>query len=1240
MALSDSGSGRGRVTAVLGPTNTGKTHYAIERMLGHRTGVIGLPLRLLAREVYDRCVAARGPSVVALVTGEERIVPPRAAYWVCTVEAMPLGLGADFLAVDEIQLCADPERGHVFTDRLLNARGLHETLLLGAETMRGAIAALVPGVRFVRRERFSQLTYTGEKKVSRMQPRSAVVGFSVESVYAIAELIRRQKGGAAVVMGALSPRTRNAQVEMYQSGDVDFLVATDAIGMGLNLDVRHVAFSSTSKFDGRRMRPLQPNELAQIAGRAGRHTTPGTFGVTGEAAPLPPEVVEAITESRFLPVRRLMWRNSELRFGTVDALIASLEERTENDWLSRARDADDVLALKALAEDREVRRRAVTPAGVKLLWEVCRIPDFRGISQAEHASMLSAIHGFLFEYGRVPDDWLARQVARIDRTDGDIDALSKRLAYIRTWTYVAQRKGWVDDEAGWREATRAVEDRLSDALHGALTQRFVDRRTSVLLRKLKQKEALVAELTDTGDVTVEGQALGRLEGFRFRQGASAGAEEARAMRQAAQAALAPEFHLRADRFYNAPDTEIDYTEQGGLMWGEHAVGKLVAGDEPLRPRVQAFVDDEAGAEVRAKVERRLGHFVDRRVQALMEPLVAMQRDEGLTGLARGFAYRLVEGFGIIPRGEVTQEVRDLDQEARAVLRKHGVRFGQFTVFLPALLKPAPTRLRLVLWSLARGLAEFPEAPPPGLVTIAAGEAPEGYLAMSGYRGAGERAIRIDMLERLADMLRAEDSRGGFEAKPGMLSITGTTLEQFAALMEGLGYRAARGERPKRPPEPKPDPRAAAVAAGGATAEAGAAADAPPADGGTEPAEAADAGAAGEAETGGAAAPDAAAVGDAPAEPDGTRPDAAADGAGRSPEAPAGEAVAEAARAQEVPPGPSETPGDVPGEVPPPPSEPDIAPDPAPEVPQPDPVPGGDPELPDPDAPQPGPPETPTEVPDAPGDAPGEVPLPPTPADVPEIPPGPTVPGTPAEIPPQTPGMASAPGPSDEPSTDGGEGGAPVSGDAPSGEAADGGAASAGPDDGAADEAAAARPSPSGGPSVAEARPEDAVPGRCRRRRRRRPRRDGGLLHLHLGRPAAEPRTRAPRRGPRRDSRRGPRRGRGRGARGRAAPRSRAPPRGRGRPAGRRRAQARGRARRAPCRGPGRPAAGRQACRRAPGQAARRQARRKARRQAATSAARRRGPSATPRGPSATRGATASTPDNPFAAALMGLRDKE
>ncbi|MEM9309398.1 MAG: helicase-related protein [Pseudomonadota bacterium] len=796
-------AGDQRIVAVLGPTNTGKTTYAIERMLGHRTGIIGLPLRLLAREVYDRVVAARGHSVVALVTGEERIVPPRTHYWVCTVEAMPEGLGCDFLAVDEIQLCADPERGHVFTDRLLRARGLHETLFLGSDTMRGPILALVPGIHFMQRDRMSTLTYSGAKKISRMRPRSAVVGFSVDNVYAIAELIRRQKGGAAVVMGALSPRTRNAQVEMYQNGDVDFLVATDAIGMGLNLDVDHIAFSALSKFDGRRMRPLAPNELAQIAGRAGRGTKNGTFGVTGEAAQLEDNVARAIMEHRFTPLKRLNWRNSALRFGTIDSLITSLDSAPEHEILVRARQADDVMALKALSQVVDVAARCGTAASVRLLWDVCRIPDFRGISHAEHTGLLEQIFGYLHESGQIPSDWLAGHIQRIDRTDGDIDALSKRLAYIRTWTYVAQRKGWTDDESHWRGEARSVEDRLSDALHERLTQRFVDRRTSVLLRRLGQKEAMVAEVSNTGEVTVEGEYVGKLEGFRFSQDKGASGAEAKTIKTAALQALAPQFHLRADRFYNAPDTEIDFTEQGGLMWGSDAVGKLIAGSDPLKPQVAVFVDDVAGPEVAQKVERRLQHFIDRKIAALFEPMLNLSRDETLSGLARGFAFRIVEAFGVLTRAQVAAEVKALDQDARGTLRKHGIRFGQFTIFMPLLLKPAPTRLRLVLWSLSKGLDNFPEAPPPGLVTIPVdADAPAGADTMAGYRNAGARAIRIDMLERLADMLRAEDSRGGFEAKADMLSITGMTLDQFANLMEGLGYKAVREERQKAKPPAK------------------------------------------------------------------------------------------------------------------------------------------------------------------------------------------------------------------------------------------------------------------------------------------------------------------------------------------------------------------------------------------------------------------------------------------------------
>ena len=786
-----------KIVAVLGPTNTGKTYYAIERMLGYKSGIIGLPLRLLAREVYDKITKIRGLSCVALVTGEERIVPATAKYWICTVEAMPENLSVECLIVDEIQLSADLERGHVFTDRLLKSRGKLETIFLGAETMREPIKSLIPDVLLQSRKRMSSLTYAGSKKISRMPPRSAIVSFSVDNVYGIAELIRRQKGGAAVVMGALSPRTRNAQVELYQNGDVDYLVATDAIGMGLNLDINHVAFSSISKFDGRSMRFLAPNELAQIAGRAGRGMSDGSFGETGEVGSLDENIVQAIVEHRFKPLRKLMWRNSELSFLSIETLINSLDKKTDSEVLVKAREADDFIALKTLSQSSDLQVRIKDKQSIKLLWDVCRTPDFRGISSIEHANLLEEIFKFLHEFSAIPDDWIGHQVKRLDKIDGDIDVLSKRLAFIRTWTYVAQRRSWLHDDDHWRGVTRAVEDRLSDALHERLTQRFVDRRTSVLLRRLKQKEALLAEVNENGEVNVEGEFIGKLEGFRFRQDKDTTAEEAKTIKSASLQALLPHFNLKADKFYNAPDTEIDFTDQGGLMWGDQAIGKMIAGDDIMHPKVVAFVDNEAGTEVLGKVERRLQHFVDRKVSVLFEPLLNLQKDGEITGLAKGFGFQLYESLGILRRQNVSKEVKSLDQDARSLLRKHGVRFGQFTVFMPLLLKPAPTRLRLILWALSQNLAEFPDAPPPGLVTVPANkEAPENYDDMAGYRNAGERAIRIDMLERLADLLRVEDSRGGFEANADMLSITGMTLEQFANLMEGLGYSSEKAERQK------------------------------------------------------------------------------------------------------------------------------------------------------------------------------------------------------------------------------------------------------------------------------------------------------------------------------------------------------------------------------------------------------------------------------------------------------------
>ena len=806
-------SNGGRIRAVLGPTNTGKTRFAIEQMLTHRTGVIGLPLRLLAREVYDQVRQECGPSAVALVTGEERIIPKRARYWVCTVEAMPVASGADFLCVDEIQLCGDRERGHVFTDRLLRARGQVETVFLGSETMRPAISRLVDGVQFERRERFSSLSFAGSRRISRMRPRSALVAFSVEEVYAVAEIVRRQRGGAAVVMGALSPRTRNAQVELYQNGDVDFLVATDAIGMGLNLNIDHVAFVGFTKFDGNRIRRLAPNEIAQIAGRAGRFRSPGTFGTTADAEPLDAHTVSSIEGNRFRNLHALQWRSSDLDFRSADTLMDSLRQASGNPMLARAAEAEDMAALREISEFAEVRKRLRSPADVKLLWGVCQIPNFLSSPGSEHAELIRTVFMYVRDEGFIPDEWLEGQVRRIDRIDGEVDALARRIAGIRIWTYVSQRPDWVENAGYWRERTRAVEDRISDALHAGLTKRFVDRRTSVLLKRMKQKEALVATVNAQGEVDVEGEHVGRIEGFRFVQAEASTPEEQRAVKAASLKVLAPEYALRAGRMSNAPSNEFDLTEQGGLMWGEHSVGKLVPGKGGLEPEIEAFVDEQAGSEVREKVERRLRAFVEQKISGTCEAIRELAADEEITGLARGVAYRIVETFGVIDRSAIADDVKELDQENRKLLRRHGVRFGQRTIYVHPVLRPEATRWRIVLWSLAGGLEEFPPPPPPGLVTVPADPAmPKGYYPLSGYSRVGDMAIRIDMLERLLNLLREEDSRQGFEATADMLSITGMTLEGFAGLMRGLGYSASRFERPKQKAPPTENESAETVPA--------------------------------------------------------------------------------------------------------------------------------------------------------------------------------------------------------------------------------------------------------------------------------------------------------------------------------------------------------------------------------------------------------------------------------------------
>src|SRR6186713_2646737 len=580
------------VTAVLGPTNTGKTHLAIERMLAHSSGMIGLPLRLLAREVYNKVADRVGVDSVALITGEEKIKPPNPRFWVATVEAMPRDLDVAFVAIDEVQLGADFERGHVFTDRMLNRRGREETMLLGAATMAPLVRRLLPEAEIVSRERFSTLTYSGDKKLSRLPRRSAIVAFSADEVYAIAELIRRQRGGAAVVMGSLSPRTRNAQVALYQSGDVDYLIATDAIGMGLNLDVDHVAFAADRKFDGYQFRKLTPAELAQIAGRAGRATRDGTFGTTGRCDPFEPELVRALESHVFEPVRILQWRNSKLDFASIGALQASLAMTPREQGLTRAPIAEDIQVLEHAARDPDVRDMAKDRKAVERLWDVCQVPDYRKIAPATHAELAVTLYGFLMREGSIPADWFARQVAHADRTDGDIDTLSNRIAHVRTWTFAANRPDWLDDPEHWQAVARSVEDKLSDAMHERLIERFVDRRTSVLMRRLRENTTLETEIKKTGEVVVEGHDIGRLDGFTFVADASAAGSEAKTLQGAARSALAGEIDARAIKVTQAPDREFVLSSDGSVRWTGAPVGKLIAGDDVLRPRLRVIADEQ------------------------------------------------------------------------------------------------------------------------------------------------------------------------------------------------------------------------------------------------------------------------------------------------------------------------------------------------------------------------------------------------------------------------------------------------------------------------------------------------------------------------------------------------------------------------------------------------------------------------------------------------------------------------
>ncbi|MBL6946643.1 MAG: disulfide oxidoreductase [Rhodospirillales bacterium] len=783
-------SGKPRVVAVLGPTNTGKTHLAMERMLGHDSGIIGFPLRLLARENYERAVRVRGKGQVALITGEEKIIPPNARYFLCTVESMPVDRSVAFMGIDEIQMSADPDRGHVFTDRLLHARGNAETMFMGAETIKPLIRRLVPGVEFMTRPRFSTLTHTGSRKITRLPARSAIVAFSASDVYTIAEMVRRHRGGAAVVLGALSPRTRNAQVAMYQEGDVDYLVATDAIGMGLNMDVDHVAFAQTRKFDGRIPRNLTPTELAQIAGRAGRHMNDGTFGTTADTEPLEPEVASRIERHSFENVRFLHWRNSRLRYTSVAALKASLDKRPKEPGLIRARPADDEIALETLSKNPEIATLACNPARVAMLWEICQIPDFGNILSDGHTQLLARIFTYLASPGGIlSTDWIAGHLERINRTDGDIETLAQRIANIRTWTYVSFHSNWLEDASTWQEQTRAVEDKLSDALHERLTQRFVDKRTATLVRRMKDKEDMIAAVTRKGDVVVEGHFVGRLKGFRFiPDDTETDPNAKRTVTAAAMRALRGDMAGRVARFEAEPEKAFTIGPGMRILWQDEPVGRISASGDILEPVVEAIDSDLLDNLLRSRIQGRLAgwlsHYLGRRMGPLLKTRVAE-----LPAPAKGLAFQLAEGLGSVPRKLVEPQIAALGPDGRRAIRRLGIRIGRESVFIPALLRAGPIDARFHLWTVHAGLEGPPTSFPVGRVSVATDAGvPGAFYWAVGYMPLGRLAVRIDMLERLAEQAWKLLRKGPFAPTPDLMSIIGCGPEGLSEILTALGFR--------------------------------------------------------------------------------------------------------------------------------------------------------------------------------------------------------------------------------------------------------------------------------------------------------------------------------------------------------------------------------------------------------------------------------------------------------------------
>jgi ATP-dependent RNA helicase SUPV3L1/SUV3 len=781
-----------KITAVLGPTNTGKTYLAIETMLSFESGMIGFPLRLLAREVYDKVIKKIDLTKVALITGEEKIIPSNAKYYLCTVESMPIDKNLEFVAIDEIQMCFDFERGHIFTDRLLNLRGEKLTMFLGSSTIKKIISNLNADIEFINKERLSKLTYVGHKKISRIDRKSAIIAFSTEEVYAIAELIRRQKGGAAIVMGSLSPKTRNAQVALYQSGDVDFLVATDAIGMGINMDLDHVFFSNLKKFDGKKLRRLNLSEIGQIAGRAGRYLNDGSFGITGDCSEINSEEVESLETHKFEEIKTIFWRNPNLNFNNANSLLISLNKKPNEEWLRRIHECEDEKVLKHFLKDLDKYKIKNSSKELILLWECCQIPDFVKKTYGHHLEVVSKVFEFLTSSkGRITNKYMKEQLSYLDKLDGNVDSISNRIANIRTWSYVSNKVNWVENQDYWVERTKSLEDKLSDRLHEELTKSFIDKRASVLARGLKQDALFNTKIIDNKKVVIDDQFIGELKGLKLDLDLKVDAldTDIKSLKKAARQSINPEFQSRIKKIIN--NDLIELKEDFKIYWGEFPIAKLLPGKDYLKPEFNLIIDDMIDTSEQKKLQVFLEKWINKKVNLILKSLIDLKNYKDNKSNIRALAYQLYENNGVIKREDVINYAKALDQKEKKILRDIGVKFGRYHIYLHKLLKPEAVSLRLVLWKNFHQKYFNFKPPTFGLNFLESKESlNKNFMLICGFEKFDNLFVRIDILERLFVQIINSSPNGKNEIMlvPEMLNLLGCSEDNFVKLIKTMNYK--------------------------------------------------------------------------------------------------------------------------------------------------------------------------------------------------------------------------------------------------------------------------------------------------------------------------------------------------------------------------------------------------------------------------------------------------------------------